>query len=68
MRYNIIFNVLSDKHMDGASDIFWINSIKGAFIALQMKSFGPKKFKLHARVKKCHFGYFSERAGMAVPY
>ena len=27
-----------------------------------MKSFGSKKFKLHAGVKKCHFGNFSERA------
>ena len=24
-------------------------------------------FELHASVKKCHFGNFSERAGMAVP-
>ena len=24
-------------------------------------------FKFHARVKKCHFGNFSEWAGMAVP-
>ena len=26
-----------------------------------------KIFELHAWVKKCHFGNFSERAGMAVP-
>ena len=26
-----------------------------------------KNFELHAWVKKCHFGNFSERAGMAVP-
>jgi hypothetical protein len=26
-----------------------------------------KKFELHAWVKKCHFGNFSERAGIAVP-
>jgi hypothetical protein len=26
----------------------------------------PKSFELHAWVKKCHFGNFSERAGMAV--
>jgi hypothetical protein len=26
-----------------------------------------KFFELHAWVKKCHFGNFSERAGMAVP-
>ena len=35
--------------------------------ALEMKSFGPKlQLKLHAGVKKCHFGNFSENAGMAV--
>ena len=32
-----------------------------------MKSFGTKKIKFHPRVKKCHFGNFSEWAGMAVP-
>ena len=33
-----------------------------------MKSFGPKKFKFHPRVKKCHFGNFSEWAiGWAYP-
>ena len=52
--------------MDGACDIFWIKSINGTFIALQIKSFSPKKIKLHARVKKC-FGNFSERGGMDVP-
>jgi hypothetical protein len=26
-----------------------------------------KNFKLHAGVKKCHFGNFIDRAGMAVP-
>ena len=36
-------------------------------MALQMKSFGPKNFQFHPRVKKCHFGNFSEWAGMAVP-
>ena len=27
-----------------------------------------KKSKIHAGVKKCHFGNFSVRAGLAVPY
>ena len=45
-------------------DIFWINSNNGTFIALQMKSFGSKNFKLHAGVKKCHFDNLSDRAGM----
>ena len=54
--------------MDGAGDIFWIKSLNGTFLALQIKSFGPKKLKIHAGVKKCHFGNFSVRAGLAVPY
>ena len=45
---------------------FWINSNNGTFIAFQMKSFGSKNFKLHAGVKKCHFGNFSDRARMVV--
>ena len=44
-----------------------LNSNNGTFIALQMMSFGSKNFKLHARVKKCHFGNFLEWAGMAEP-
>ena len=32
-----------------------------------MKSFGLKKFKLHAGVKKCHFGNFSEKPGWPCP-
>ena len=47
-----------DKHMDGARDIFWIKSLNGTFLALQIKSFGPKNFDFHAWVKKCHFGNF----------
>ena len=43
--------------MDGACDKFWIKSTNGTFIALQIKSFGPKKkFTLQAGVKKCHLG------------
>jgi hypothetical protein len=30
-----------------------------------MKSFGQKNFKFHARIKKCHFANFSDRARMA---
>jgi hypothetical protein len=36
-------------------------------MALQKKTFGPKKLKFHAWIKKCHFGNFSEWAEMAVP-
>ena len=46
--------------------IFWIMALNGTFKALQKKWFGPKNFELHAWVKKCHFGNFSERAGMAI--
>ena len=55
-----------DMHMDGAWDTFWIKSKNGTFIALEIKSFGPKKIKYHPRVKKCHFGNFSEWAWMAL--
>ena len=47
-----------NKHMDGAWDTFWIKSLNGTFIVLQMKSFGTKKFDFCAWVKKCHFGNF----------
>jgi hypothetical protein len=51
--------ILSDKHLyGGAKDIFWIKLIKGTFIALQMKSFITKKFKLHAGVEMCYFANF----------
>ena len=54
--------------MYGACDTFWIKPINGTFIALQIKSFGAKKIKLQAGVKKCHLDKFSKRAGMAVSY
>ena len=53
--------------MDGAWDTFGKKSLNGTFTVHQKKTFGQKKFEFHAGVKKCHFGYFSERAGMAVP-
>ena len=43
--------------------IFEIKLLCGTFKALQKKQFGPKFFELHAWVKKCQFGNFSERAG-----
>ena len=51
--------------MDGARDIFWIKSLNGTFLALQIKAFGPKNFDFHAWVKKCHFGNFSEFSKIA---
>ena len=33
-----------NKDMDGARDIFWIKSLDGTFLALQIKAFGPKNF------------------------
>ena len=55
-----------DMHMDRALGTFWKKSQNGAFIALQIKSFGQKKIKLHPQGKKGHFGNFSEWIGMAV--
>ena len=47
-----------DMHMDGAWDTFWIKSQNGTFIALQMKSFGPKKFQISSMGKKVPFWQF----------
>ena len=54
-----------NKHMDGAGDIFWIKSLNGTFLTLQIKSFGPQKIWFHAWAKKCHFGNFSEFSKIA---
>ena len=53
--------------MDGAWDTFGKKSLNGIFTVHYKKKFGPKKFEFHAGVKKCHFGNFSQWAGMAVP-
>ena len=50
--------------MDGACDTFWMKSQNDT---LNEVIWPKKKFKFHSRVKKCHFGNFSEWAGMAVP-
>jgi hypothetical protein len=34
---------------------------------IKRRHLAPKNVKFHAGVKKCHFGNFSERTGMAVP-
>ena len=34
---------------------------------IKRRHLAQKNLKFHAGVKKCHFGNFSERAGMAVP-
>ena len=34
---------------------------------IKRRHLAQKNFEFHAGVKKCHFGNFSERAGMAVP-
>ena len=47
-----------NKHMDGAGDIFWIKSVNGTFLALQIKSFGQKKFWFSCRGKKVPFWQF----------
>ena len=45
-------------HLDGAWDTFWIKSLNGTFIPLKRNNLARKKFKLYARVKKCHSGIF----------
>ena len=44
--------------MDGARDKFWIKSLNGTFIALQIKSFGPKKIQISSTGKKVPFWQF----------
>ena len=57
-----------DMHMDGAWDTFWIKSQNGTFIALQMKSFGPKKIQIPCTDQKVPFWqYFRQgRDGRAL--
>ena len=52
--------------MDGAWDTFGKKTLNGTFTVHQKKTFGSKKIKFHAGVKKCQFGNFSEWAWMAV--
>ena len=47
-----------NKHMDGARDIFWIKSLNGTFLALQIKAFGPKNFWFSCMGKKVPFWQF----------
>ena len=47
-----------NKHMDGARDIFWIKSLNGTFLALQIKAFGPKIFWFSCAGKKVPFWQF----------
>ena len=46
--------------MEAKTYIFWIKSLDHTFKALQRKSLAQKKLKIHAGVKKCHVGNFSE--------
>ena len=55
------------KHLDEAWDTFEKKSLNGTFIVHQKKPLVPQNSKLHALVKKRHFGNFSEKAMMAVP-
>ena len=47
-----------NKHMDRPRDIFWIKSLNGTFLALQIKSFGPKKIWFSCMGKKGPFWQF----------
>ena len=44
-----------NKHMDRARDIFWIKSLNGTFLALQIKAFGTKNFWFSCMGKKVPF-------------
>ena len=45
-------------------DIFWIRSLKGTFIALQMKSFGPKNSNfMQGFFKECYLGKSNHSIG-----
>ena len=55
-----------NKHMDGARDIFWIKSLNGTFLALQIKAFGPKIFWFSCMGKKVPFWQFFRKADMAL--
>ena len=50
--------------MDGARDIFWIKSLNGTFLALQIKAFGPKKFWFSCMGKKVPFWQFLKILGL----
>ena len=49
--------------------MFWIKSLGGLALSKHFKisDMAHKNFELHAWVKKCHFGNFSEKAWMAMP-
>ena len=47
-----------NKHMGGARDTFWIKSLNGTFLALQIKAFVPKKFWFSCMGKKVPFWQF----------
>ena len=47
-----------NKYMDGPRDIFWIKSLNGTFLALQIKAFGPKIFWFSCMGKKVPFWQF----------
>ena len=53
-----ILNILMDKHLDGAWDMFWIKSINGTSIALQLKPFSLKIFWITCRGQKVPFWQF----------
>ena len=56
-----------NMHMDGAGNTFWMKLQNDFYSTSNKVIWHKKKFKFHPRVKKCHFGHFSEWAGMAVP-
>ena len=53
--------------MGGAGTIFWIKSVNGTFLALQINSFGSQKTKLHAGVKGAILVIFHDRLEWLCP-
>ena len=63
----IIQFIHMEKHLDGPCDTFVKRNHSMALSQyIKRRHLVQTIFKFHREVKKCHFGNFSERAGMAV--
>ena len=58
-KYYLFTFINLNNHLDRARVTLWMKFKRTILLTLQMKSFGPKKFRFHAWVKKCHFGNFT---------
>ena len=55
---NISSQISTWMELDGAWDIFWIKSLRSTYLALQKKSFSPKKFQIPCSDQKVPFRQF----------